>query len=70
MKIWKKLQMERQKNDHLSTFEAFGDPGYKKSFFFHAHDAASPGMPQEMLDFINAAQAAVDSWIKEGGLRE
>lgn len=28
------------------------------------------GMPQEMLDFINAAQDAIDAWIKEGGLLE
>ena len=26
------------------------------------------GMPQGMLDFINAAQYAIDVWIKEGGL--
>ncbi len=28
------------------------------------------GMPQEMLDFINSAQNALDTWIKEGGLLE
>jgi hypothetical protein len=28
------------------------------------------GMPQEMLDFMNAAQNAIDTWIKEGGLLE
>ena len=28
------------------------------------------GMPQEMLDFINAAQNAIDAWVKEGGLLE
>jgi hypothetical protein len=28
------------------------------------------GMPQGMLDFINAAQDAIDIWIKEGGLLE
>lgn len=28
------------------------------------------GMPQKMLDFINAAQDAIDVWIKDGGLRE
>ncbi len=28
------------------------------------------GMPQEMLDFINSAQNAIDTWIKEGGLLE
>jgi hypothetical protein len=28
------------------------------------------GMPQEMLDFINAAQDAIDVWLKEGGFCE
>jgi hypothetical protein len=28
------------------------------------------GMPQGMLDFMNAAQNAIDTWIKEGGLLE
>lgn len=26
------------------------------------------GMPQGMLDYINEAQAAVDQWLKAGGL--
>jgi hypothetical protein len=32
--------------------------------------AENTGMPQEMLDFINAAQDAIDVWLKEGGLCE
>ncbi len=28
------------------------------------------GMPQKMIDFINAAQDAIDIWLKEGSLLE
>ena len=28
------------------------------------------GMPQGMLDFINEAQASIDSWIRSGGLTQ
>lgn len=31
-------------------------------------DPAHGGMPQAALDFINAAQGAIDKWIKTGGL--
>ena len=30
---------------------------------------ADGGMPQGMLDHINATQDAVDEWIKQGGLK-
>jgi hypothetical protein len=37
---------------------------------FGGRDPKHEGMPDGMLDYINAAQSAIDSWIREGGLSE
>lgn len=28
------------------------------------------GMPDELMDYLNAAQDSIDSWIKVGGIKE